>query len=153
MIHSEEVISKSKRKKKSSSSTCPYYKAQRKIEDLSEVILGKVQDIEDIVSAGRELEGCPYYAVRYEVVYTICKLIQFCNHFWDFSPVTFFRRALPSAQLIVLPYQTLLYGPAREASGIDLKDAIVIVDEAHNLVDTLSNIHSVQVRIMILAIN
>lgn len=49
------------------------------------------------------------------------------------------------AQLIVVPYQILLHSGTREASGIDVTDSIIIVDEAHNLVDTITNIHSIQV--------
>ncbi|RXM29112.1 putative ATP-dependent RNA helicase DDX11 [Acipenser ruthenus] len=49
---------------------------------------------------------------------------------------------IPTAQLVVLPYQTLLHESTRRASGIKLKDQIVIIDEAHNLIDTITCIHS-----------
>ena len=39
----------------------------------------------------------------------------------------------------------LLQKSAREALGISLKDHILIVDEAHNLVDAISNVHSVTI--------
>ena len=48
-------------------------------------------------------------------------------------------------QVVVLPYNTLLHKHTREACGIKLKDNIVIVDEAHNLVDTISNVYSVEI--------
>ncbi len=35
-------------------------------------------------------------------------------------------------QLVTLPYNLLLQKSAREALGIDLKDQIVIIDEAHS---------------------
>lgn len=57
------------------------------------------------------------------------------------------RRSLPSADLVVLPYQSLLHAPTRESLGLNLKDAVVIIDEAHNLVDTISNLHSCQLSI------
>ncbi|KPP62992.1 hypothetical protein Z043_118778, partial [Scleropages formosus] len=48
-------------------------------------------------------------------------------------------------QLVVLPYQTLLHEATRRASGIRLKDQVVIIDEAHNLTDTITCIHSSEV--------
>ena len=48
-------------------------------------------------------------------------------------------------QLVVLPYQTLLHRDTRKASNIDLKGHVVIIDEAHNLLDTINTIHSVQI--------
>ncbi|KAG9337298.1 hypothetical protein JZ751_028866 [Albula glossodonta] len=47
--------------------------------------------------------------------------------------------------LVVLPYQTLLHEGTRRASGIKLKDQVVIIDEAHNLTDTITCIHSSEV--------
>ena len=49
------------------------------------------------------------------------------------------------SQIVALPYQTLLHKSTRESCGIRLKGNIVIVDEAHNLLDTISNIHSVHI--------
>ena len=48
----------------------------------------------------------------------------------------------------MLPYNTLLHTPTREAVGIKLKDNIVIIDEAHNLMDTISSIYSVQITLI-----
>ena len=48
-------------------------------------------------------------------------------------------------QVVVLPYNTLLHKSTREACGIRLDGNIVIIDEAHNLVETISNVHSVEV--------
>ena len=65
-----------------------------------------------------QVKGCPYYASR---------------------------NAVDDAQIIVLPYNTLLHKPTREAVGIKLKGSVVIVDEAHNLMDTISHIHGMEV--------
>lgn len=45
-------------------------------------------------------------------------------------------------QLVVIPYNTLLHKSTREASKIKLKNNIVIIDEAHNLLDAIGNMHS-----------
>lgn len=39
----------------------------------------------------------------------------------------------------------LLHQAAREACGIRLKGNVVIIDEAHNLIETISNIHSLEI--------
>lgn len=68
--------------------------------------------------------------------------------FWSFilvNQLLVFRQAATTAQLIVVPYQILIHNATRKASGIKLKDSVVIIDEAHNLVDTIGNIHSVEV--------
>lgn len=46
---------------------------------------------------------------------------------------------------MVLPYNTLLHKSTREACGIQLKNNVVIIDEAHNLLDAIGNIYSAQV--------
>jgi len=48
-------------------------------------------------------------------------------------------------QLVVLPYNTLLHKSTRESCGIRLRGNVVIIDEGHNLLETISNIHSVEV--------
>ncbi|KAK0187881.1 helicase C-terminal domain-containing protein [Armillaria mellea] len=73
-------------------------------------ILASPKDIEDLATAGRIVNLCPYFGSR---------------------------RAIPQAELVTLPYNLLLQKSAREALGIDLKDQIVIIDEAHNLIPTL----------------
>ena len=44
--------------------------------------------------------------------------------------------------MVSLPYPLLLQKSAREALDISLKDHVVIIDEAHNLMDAISSIHS-----------
>ena len=46
------------------------------------------------------------------------------------------------SQVVALPYNTLLHRATREACGIRLTGHVVIVDEAHNLADTISSVHS-----------
>lgn len=54
------------------------------------------------------------------------------------------KASFSRSKVVVLPYQTLLHASTRRASGIKLKDQIVVIDEAHNLTDTISAIHSVE---------
>lgn len=81
----------------------------------------KVQDVEDLVSLGNSLHVCPYYATR---------------------------EALEGAEVVTLPYQYLLSESTRTSLGIDLKDSIVIIDEAHNLIETINSIHSAQISLV-----
>ncbi|XP_077295198.1 ATP-dependent DNA helicase DDX11 [Arctopsyche grandis] len=104
-----------KRSKKSSG--CPYYN-HTNIEHLKDESLIEIKDVEDLVVAGKEVKTCPYYSAR---------------------------AAVTDAQIIVVPYQTLLHESTRKANGIDLKNNIVIIDEAHNLLDTIGHIHSAEV--------
>ncbi|OCF40610.1 chromosome transmission fidelity protein 1 [Kwoniella heveanensis CBS 569] len=83
--------------------------------DARDAILASVKDIEDIVTSGKELHVCPYYSTR---------------------------RAVKQSQIVTLPYNLLLQKNAREALDIKLKDQVVVIDEAHNLIDTLLSIHS-----------
>ncbi|XP_064636727.1 ATP-dependent DNA helicase DDX11-like [Lineus longissimus] len=106
-----------KRKRKKLGGKCPYYK-QENLYDFRDKVLVEVSDIEQLVTAGKQTKACPYYGTRY---------------------------AIPDAQLVALPYNTLLHKSTREACGIKLKDNIVIVDEAHNLVETINNVYSIEV--------
>ncbi|KAF8967073.1 helicase C-terminal domain-containing protein [Flammula alnicola] len=81
-----------------------------KMLDFRDQILASPKDIEDLATAGRLAHTCPYFGSR---------------------------RAIPQAELVTLPYNLLLQKSAREALGINLKDQIVLIDEAHNLIPTL----------------
>ncbi|KAI8881907.1 DNA repair helicase [Backusella circina FSU 941] len=79
--------------------------------------LANIRDIEELVTLGEALGTCPYYGSR---------------------------NTIKSAQLVVLPYQHLLHETTRASLGISLKDNIVIIDEAHNLIDTITSLYTVQ---------
>ncbi|GMM54635.1 DNA helicase [Maudiozyma humilis] len=103
---------------------CPFYKNSPQWHRSDDTVAFRdnlykeVHDIEDLVPLGESLKVCPYYASR---------------------------DALVGAEIVSLPYQYLLSDTARESLGIDLKGAIVIVDEAHNLIDTVNSIYSAAV--------
>ncbi|KAK1146695.1 ATP-dependent DNA helicase chl1 [Aspergillus melleus] len=80
--------------------------------------LATVKDIEDLGNIGKKTGTCPYYASRSVIKHT---------------------------EIVTLPYPLLLQRSAREALEISVKDHIVIIDEAHNLMDAISNIHSVTI--------
>ncbi|KAG0717309.1 ATP-dependent DNA helicase DDX11 [Chionoecetes opilio] len=102
-------------KKQRTKCGCPYY-SHKDVKALADQVLLEVRDIEQLVGLGKETSSCPYYATR---------------------------SAIRDAQVVVLPYNTLLHRPTRESYGINLRGNVVIVDEAHNLLETISNIHSV----------
>ncbi|KAE8448233.1 hypothetical protein EG329_009663 [Mollisiaceae sp. DMI_Dod_QoI] len=79
--------------------------------------LATIRDIEDMGSLGKEIGICPYYASR---------------------------SAIKPSEIVTLPYPLLLQKSAREALGISLKGHVVIIDEAHNLMDAISGIHGVE---------
>ncbi|CAF4647698.1 unnamed protein product [Rotaria sp. Silwood1] len=108
----EKKTTKEKRQK--TACGCSFLQHDR-VECLSNDILSDVQDIEDVVKLGRELNTCPYYATR---------------------------AAIAAAHLVVLPYQTLMHKSTREACGIEMRDNVVIIDEAHNLPDAICAMHS-----------
>ncbi|KAI0644923.1 DNA repair helicase [Trametes meyenii] len=92
---------------------CPHLppaEEETKMLDLRDQILASPKDIEDLFLIGQAADTCPYFGAR---------------------------RAIPQAQLVLLPYNLLLQRNAREALGIDLTGQVVIIDEAHNLTSTL----------------
>lgn len=82
--------------------------------------ISKVLDIEDLATLGRKLHTCPYYGSRSSISQT------------DF---------------ITMPYSMLLSDETRSSLGLKLKNNIVIIDEAHNLVDAITNIHSAEITV------
>ncbi|KAI6654370.1 ATP-dependent RNA helicase DDX11 isoform X2-like [Oopsacas minuta] len=103
-----------KRMKESTPKGCPFSLSQR-ISQLRDQALSQPLDIESLVQKGRQANTCAYYASR---------------------------QALKYAQLIVMPYQLLLHERTRKAIGLNLKGQIVILDEAHNLPEAISNVYS-----------
>ncbi|KAM7255626.1 hypothetical protein ACFE04_008524 [Oxalis oulophora] len=104
------------------SSCCPMlrkHKLQREFKE--EMSQQDALDIEDLVALGKSMGTCPYYGSR---------------------------SMLPKADLVVLPYQSLLSKSSREALGLDLKNNIVIIDEAHNLADSLIRMYDAKITLL-----
>ena len=56
-----------------------------------------------------------------------------------------FTWSLIFTQIVTLPYPLLLQKSAREALELSLKGHVIIIDEAHNLMDAIAGIHSISV--------
>ncbi|CAI0423041.1 unnamed protein product [Linum tenue] len=101
------------------SSGCPMLRKQSLQKEFREEVSQQgALDIEDLVQLGKSLGTCPYYGSR---------------------------SMIPAADLVVLPYQSLLSKSSRESLGLNLKKNIVIIDEAHNLADSLINMYDAKV--------
>lgn len=86
--------------------------------DFRSKLMEETYDIEDVVKVGREAKICPYYGSRHSI---------------------------PIAELIALPYNILFQKETRDSFSINLKNQVVIIDEAHNLIDTITQINSVEI--------
>lgn len=85
-----------------------------------DLTFSKIHDIEDLVILGKNLHICPYYSSK---------------HIIDTIP-----------EVISLPYQLLLSQEIRSQLNINTKNSIIIIDEAHNLIDTITSLNSVNIR-------
>ncbi|EAW21988.1 DNA helicase [Aspergillus fischeri NRRL 181] len=100
---------------------CPYLPSK---EDEGQVLqfrdhtLATIKDIEDMGKLGKRMGICPYYASR---------------------------SVLKHSEIVTLPYPLLLQRSARDALDLSIKNHVVIIDEAHNLMDAICNIHSVTI--------
>ncbi|KFU86246.1 Fanconi anemia group J protein, partial [Chaetura pelagica] len=92
--------------------SCPYYHGVHKLSEhhALQTAHGKYQawDIEDLVSLGKKLRACAYFAARELMVV---------------------------ADIVFCPYNYLLDPQIRESMDINLKGQVVILDEAHNIED------------------
>ncbi|KAK9666160.1 hypothetical protein RND81_14G165300 [Saponaria officinalis] len=101
------------------SAGCPMLRKQKlQKEFVNEVSQQEALDIEDLVNLGSRLGTCPYYGSR---------------------------RMVPAADLVVLPYQSLLSKSSRESLGLNLKNNVIIIDEAHNLADSLIGMYDAKI--------
>lgn len=94
-------------------------KSRVRYREFRNAALAKIRDIEDLAQLGKTKRVCPYYATR-----------EIANNGW--------------AEIIALPYQLLLQKEARDALGINLTNSVVVIDEAHNLLDTISSLYSLE---------
>jgi chromosome transmission fidelity protein 1 len=62
---------------------------------------------QDLATRGADLGVCPYYGAR---------------------------RLVSEADVVVAPYASVLHADSRQALGLSLEGAVLVLDEAHNLV-------------------
>ncbi|KAL2194492.1 helicase C-terminal domain-containing protein [Corynascus similis CBS 632.67] len=102
---------------------CPFMPNTENLKQTHEfrdAALATIPDIEDLHRVGKDLQVCPYYASR---------------------------TAIPGAEVVTLPYPLLLQKSARDALGIKLEGNIVIIDEAHNIMDAVANVYAAEIRL------
>jgi len=104
----------SKRKRKNKTS-CPLLASKEATSTLALHMLAKPSDIEDLAGLGDASTTCAYYASR---------------------------EALAAAEVVVVPYNTLLSSHSRQAVGLNLHQCLVIIDEAHNIPEALRSLSS-----------
>ncbi|EDO08439.1 Helicase C-terminal domain family protein [Babesia bovis T2Bo] len=85
---------------------CMYYRGLKKKEISRKIQFYEFVDIEDLISLGKSTRCCPFYACR---------------------------DAHESADVTMLPYNYLLSPISRDAMDIVLDNAVLIIDEAHNI--------------------
>ncbi|KAM4819814.1 ATP-dependent DNA helicase DDX11 [Thomomys bottae] len=108
---------KPKRRRQEGKVSCPFY-SHEQLQLLQDEILVGVRDVEQLLALGKEARACPYYGTRL---------------------------AIPQAQLVVLPYPMLLHEATRRAAGIRLQGQVVLIDEAHNLMDAIASMYGAEV--------
>lgn len=55
------------------------------------------------------------------------------------------RSIIPEADIIVTPYQSILSESTRQSLGINLNNKVLVFDEAHNIMETICSLNSVQI--------
>lgn len=78
----------------------------------------QAHDVEEMAELGSSLGGCPYFSSRAAI-------------------------GSGAVDVIGVPYAALLHRQTRESLGITIDEhTIVVCDEAHNLIDTVNDIHA-----------
>ncbi|KAI7884155.1 uncharacterized protein EV154DRAFT_428012 [Mucor mucedo] len=78
----------------------------------------RVWDIEDLVTLGKKVKGCPFYASR---------------------------KIYEGAEVVFCPYNYIIDPLIRKVLDINLKESIIILDEAHNIEDSSRSAGSFEV--------
>ncbi|XP_014471905.1 PREDICTED: Fanconi anemia group J protein-like isoform X2 [Dinoponera quadriceps] len=103
---------------------CPYYNEQNKrnmasFETVQRLGLRTPWDIEDLLSLGKRIGACPYFAAR---------------------------SLMADAEIVMCPYNYIIDPNIRESMQINLKGNVIILDEAHNIEDICREVASVDIK-------
>lgn len=93
-------------KSKVKNNKCQFYNRVHSQKNNNDYQQANVLDIEELVRIGKKLNCCPYYTSK------------------EFSK---------NAEIIFMPYNYLFNAKLQKANKIDLQNAIIIIDEAHNV--------------------
>ncbi|KAF4368255.1 hypothetical protein F8388_007259 [Cannabis sativa] len=100
---------------------CPEFLNEKKVQFHPSLQKGgchEAHDIEDLVKVGQVVKGCSYYAAR---------------------------AMADSAELVFCPYNYIINPVIRGAMDVDIKGAILVLDEAHNMEDIARDAGSVDI--------
>lgn len=90
---------------------CPFYKREKILQLRSEIWKGVLLNPKtSLKEEGQKIGACPFFAAK---------------------------AALPLCDVVAMPYNVLFDRISRDSYGINLKENIVIVDEAHNFLSTV----------------
>ncbi|XP_063901225.1 ATP-dependent DNA helicase DDX11-like isoform X2 [Zophobas morio] len=99
---------------------CAFCK-KKSFKTFADRVLRDPKDLMEVKKLGVTLDTCPYYSTR---------------------------EAIKNAEIIAMPYNMLLHNPTRSASGVDIKGNVVVIDEAHNIIEALSSVYSVSITLL-----
>ncbi|KRX62279.1 putative ATP-dependent RNA helicase DDX11-like protein 8, partial [Trichinella sp. T9] len=101
---------------KKKKSKCPFLRRDG-VEKLADEVL-YIRDIEDVLHLGTAVRACPYYACR---------------------------KSVAAADIVLMPYQMFFNKATRNTCGLSLSECVVIVDEAHNLLETIESMYRFEI--------
>lgn len=100
---------------------CPEFKNVQRVKGHPSLQKGgcnEVHDVEDLLKLGQAVKGCSYFAAR---------------------------SMAADAQIVFCPYNYVINPVIRKAMEVDIREAIVILDEAHNIEDITRDAGSFEV--------
>ncbi|CAJ0944270.1 unnamed protein product, partial [Mesorhabditis belari] len=113
-------------KKSCGAKTCQFYKSDN-IEDVTNGILtGCDTNPSAVIAKAKQLEGCAYFGSR---------------------------KAIPLCEIVLLPYQVILHEFTRNSWEVDLNDNILVLDEAHNVLNTITSVNSSELSVNALTLS
>ncbi|CAB3403194.1 unnamed protein product [Caenorhabditis bovis] len=104
--------------RKNCTNSCEYYNSTGIEEIVNGILANNLNNTFKVIKHGKNYTGCPYFATR---------------------------KSIPLCELVLLPYQVILHGPTRQAWGIELDGNVVVLDEAHNVLNTIGSLYSAEI--------